>query len=266
MAIPSIPPPPAVEHHINADGAHGTTIALYVQVFGIIGFVHAMTSPFTLFGAGHLAGLTAVAAAAVAAAVLVRRNPASAKPIRITFATLLIVNAAATLLYKLREGITFPHGLPLHLSDVVVIIVIVALVSGVRWSVELAYYWALTGGVFALLTPDLEHALPSLPSLQFFVSHGAVIVAVVVLVWGERRTPRRGSAWRAFAWLNAYAALIGVFNWLFESNYLYLRHKPAGETLLDYMGPWPVYLLAAEVLAVVLFQLLALPFRGEADG
>ena len=54
--------------------------------------------------------------------------------------------------------------------------------------------------------------------------------------------------------------MVGVVDGLWGMNFLYLREKPWAPTLLDWLGPWPVYILAVEALALVLFLLLALPF------
>ena len=43
-------------------------------------------------------------------------------------------------------------------------------------------------------------------------------------------------------------------------NCLYLREKPWAPSPLDWLGPWPVYILGVEVLALLLLVLLALPF------
>ena len=51
----------------------------------------------------------------------------------------------------------------------------------------------------------------------------------------------------------AYAAFVGLVDALTGANYLYLRSKPAAPTLLDVMGPWPWYVLAAGLVALVLF-------------
>jgi hypothetical integral membrane protein (TIGR02206 family) len=54
--------------------------------------------------------------------------------------------------------------------------------------------------------------------------------------------------------------VVGGINAVLGSNYLFIAHKPDAQTLLDVLGPWPWYILSMEVIGLVVFVLLYLPF------
>jgi hypothetical integral membrane protein (TIGR02206 family) len=112
----------------------------------------------------------------------------------------------------------------------------------------------------ALLTPDVGGG-PGWATVQVFVAHGAVVASVLFLVFARALVPRPGSWWRVFLAVNAYALAVALFDWRFGTNYMYLREKPASATLLDWLGPWPWYLVAGEGVALALLWALHLPFR-----
>jgi hypothetical integral membrane protein (TIGR02206 family) len=219
---------------------------------------------FTLFGPAHVAILATIAGAATVLARAVRTGARSARRIRIGLGACLVVNEIVWCTYRLRrEGIRFPEGLPLQLSDLTIWLSIVALLTMSRRAFEIAYYAGLTAAGAAVLTPDLWSPLASYPSVYFFLEHGGVIAGVVTMLCGGMARPTRGSNWRALLALNLWAAAVGAFNAVFGTNYMYLCRKPVSASLLDYLGPWPVYLAASEVLAAALFWLLWLPFRNR---
>lgn len=220
-----------------------------------------MESNFHLFGPAHASILLAIAALAIGVVRWCRKSPAAAHWIRLGLGTFLAANELVWWSYRIhREGLGL-HALPLQLSDFTLWLTIAALFTLARWTYEVAYYAGLAGAVVAVLTPDLWTPFPSYPSIYFFLEHGGVIVAIVMLTWGKLARPQPGSVWRVYLIVNVYAAAVGTFNAVFGANYMYLCRKPANPSLLDYFGPWPIYLLPAEAFALLLFWLLWLPFR-----
>jgi hypothetical integral membrane protein (TIGR02206 family) len=152
-------------------------------------------------------------------------------------------------------------NLPLHLSDVVAIFAPIALWTRKPLLVEILYFWALTASLQAVLTPDLNQTFPSVFYFTYFVTHCGAVVAACLLVFGHRIRLRPGAVRRAFIATLLMAAVAGTANVITGGNYMYLRAKPASASLLDQMGPWPVYIATAAALALVLFALLALLAR-----
>jgi hypothetical integral membrane protein (TIGR02206 family) len=126
--------------------------------------------------------------------------------------------------------------------------------------VETAYSWGLAGTIQALLTPDLPQHFPSYPYFQYYVAHGGVVAVALVLVVGLRLYPRPWAVVKVAGLTIVYAAFVGLVDAVTGADYMFLRNKPDSPTLLDALGPWPVYILSAALIAVVLFAILNTPF------
>lgn len=146
--------------------------------------------------------------------------------------------------------------LPLHLCDMVLIAACVALARRHQAAYEFTYFYGLGGTTQALLTPELASGFPSVEFLAFFGAHGGILVALSLLTFGCGLRPRPG-AWR---WIvaagYAYLLCVGLANMVLGTNYGYLCAKPDDASLLDYLGPWPWYLISVQALGLALIFVL----------
>jgi len=217
---------------------------------------------FILFGLTHWLILVSVPAAAALLAWLTRGSEQRAQAARIALGALLFGNELGWYAFKIHKGwIQFPAGLPLQLCDLTMWLTILAALRPIQWAFEFAFFTGLAGTSMALITPDLWEPFPSYPTVYFFLAHGGIVATLLFSWWSRQAAPKPGCVWRVMAVVNAYALAIGLFNALFKTNYMYLCRKPESASLLDYLGPWPLYIVSGELLALLFFTLLWLPFR-----
>jgi hypothetical integral membrane protein (TIGR02206 family) len=213
---------------------------------------------FVPFGPDHQAVLVATAVIAVAL-VLSRRHlrQANDRWVRRVMAAGLMGNELVA------WGISAAHGqvwLPLQLCDLALFATAWALIRP-QWLVaELAYFWGLAGSLQAVLTPDLREPFPSYWWVRFFLGHCGIVLSAVYLAAKGWVQPTARSVWRVWLLTNGYAAVAGMANWMFGTNYGYLARKPMHPSLLDHLGPWPYYILGMELAALVSFYLSYTPF------
>ncbi len=175
---------------------------------------------------------------------------------------LLLAYAAAIYFQEAMQGsLHASYSLPMQLCDWVLIACLIALIRPNLLAAEIAYFWGLGGTVQAVLTPDVVQGFPSWRFIQFFWGHGAILLAILHIIASQHFRPRPKSILRMVIALNIYGLSALALDLAFGWNYGYLRNKPAGASLFNYLGPWPWYLLSIELIAPLIFLLLYLPWR-----
>lgn len=167
--------------------------------------------------------------------------------------------------------------LPMHLCDWAAVAGGIALIRRHALACEMVYFWGLAGTLNGLLTPDLGENFPHPRFFGFFALHAGVVIAAFYVVLGLRVRPRKGAVLRMFLWTQGYVAVAIVANLvtrdsrIIEGNYGFLMHKPldADNPVLNALGDWPWYIFGLEMVCLVFFLILNLPFwwsrRGRAD-
>jgi hypothetical integral membrane protein (TIGR02206 family) len=222
--------------------------------------------PFVPFGKAHAVALLLTALLCATLAAVARRAPerTGALALRLALAAALATLTAVQILVAIREGwFSLEQLVPLHLCDLSILLAVGCLLTLQRALTEVLYFWAMSGTLLAMLSPDLPYGFPDPAFLLFFGLHGLVVVSAVTLTAGLGVTPRRGAPRRVFLWTIAYAVLVAAVNQAFGTNFLFLCAKPDNRTLLDYLGPWPVYLLVCAAIGCAAFHILELPFRAS---
>jgi uncharacterized membrane protein YwaF len=134
-----------------------------------------------------------------------------------------------------------------------------------HWAFALTYFWGLVLSSQALITPDIgtpEEGAPDFPHhlfVTFLTLHVLVVWAAIYLTWGRGMRPRWRDYRLAIVATLAWAAITFTFNVIAGTNYGYLNRKPPTASLLDVLGPWPLYVLAETTIVLIVWALMTWP-------
>lgn len=223
------------------------------------------SASFQAWSMDHLVALGAIAStmAITAIALFFRREGVDAllrKPAGWACILGLIIGIPVTLI---TPGKLPAEAIPFHLCSLSLLFAGLGLLTRHPFFMEWTYIFGILGVLQALLTPDLPKGFPSVNFIVFFFNHGMILVGAVWFLAGDRLTIRSGALLRFWIYGCIYMVLALLVNTLTGTNFGYLSRKPDTPTLLDVMGPWPIYLIPLQILGVLKMAFLLLPFANR---
>lgn len=219
-------------------------------------------NPFILFGNDHLTAIGIIILASITIPVYVKKFVSARKEyyIRIGLGIFIWGQEIALNLYRMiyREW-DFANSLPFHLCGFAILLLPVMLYKKNYSLFEILYFWGLAGATQALLTPNIDVGFPHFRYLQFFVSHGLIVFTIIyaTVVWNY--LPALRSLAKASVLTLFLLIPIGLINKLTHGNYFFIAHKPETSSVLDFFGPWPLYILPMIGMGVVMFFVVYSP-------
>ena len=145
--------------------------------------------------------------------------------------------------------------LPLHLCRFANLLLPFVMLRRNEFLFQILFYWGLSGMFQAIITPDIVQDFPHFHYFRFFIGHHLMIVALMYIIIVYKMKPTIEGLKNSFFGLNLFLVIAFLANILLDANYFWIMEKPPTGSLLDYMGPWPWYILTAEFLALAHFAL-----------
>ena len=156
--------------------------------------------------------------------------------------------------------------LPIHLCRLANLLIPLVMVRRSYFFYEILYFWGLSGMFQAIITPDIAAGFPHFQYWRFWFAHHGMILALIYATVVYDMRPTIASVWKSMLAMNIFLIFAIIVTLLLDANYFWICGKPVNElgehvpSLLDYLGPWPWYILAAEFVALAHFLVAFIPF------
>ncbi len=183
-----------------------------------------------------------------------------------TWAYLLAwLNIASLVIALISAIITRPDDnwvtwLPLHFCSFMQILCVLSIFTNKAWIRAACFYGVLTASLQGLITPDLRAVFPSLRYIDFFMSHGLTVITAFYLPLALQWRPRKYDYLLAQGIGVIYLLFSLIINVFLGTNYGFTMQAPASGSILDYLGPWPWYILTMQIPIFIALKLLSLIF------
>ncbi|TQR14111.1 TIGR02206 family membrane protein [Psychrobacillus soli] len=220
---------------------------------------------FVLFSLEHL---VAIAVLFICLLILFMVRNVLARPFNHTllferlFALSLLAMEISYHLVLILEGIwSLSESLPLHLCSISLFCSCFLLWTGSKRLYDFIFFAGMGGALQAVLTPSIIVNFPDFKFIQFFYVHIGIILTAFYILWVKSYQPTFKSVIKTMVVLNIIFPFIFVLNILIQGNYMFLREKPINGSLLDFLGPFPWYIVSLEIVAFSIFVVVWLIFR-----
>lgn len=218
---------------------------------------------FNMGSATHIvaAGLSILlmAAAALVGARWRGRAPMRERRLRITWVVLLIPFQLFSIAWwLLPANYDRTLSLPLHICDLVVWLVPIALLAEWRWPRTLVYFWGIGLSAWAFFVPVLERGPASPVFWLFWIGHIQIVGSAVYIGVAMGYRPRFRDLLIAVGAALAYVAVILPFDLLFDLDYGYVGRDTT--SAVARLGDWPARVVLLVPIVTLLFAALWAPW------
>jgi hypothetical integral membrane protein (TIGR02206 family) len=173
---------------------------------------------------------------------------------------LILIDKFLELFYRhFVIGETIIDVLPFNMCNYTMILAAIMMITKSRKIFPLVYFWSI-GAIFAIVTPDVFFAFPNPQNISFFITHFYIYFSIGYAIKYFGFSIDIKDYKKAFIYLNIIMFILFFLNLLIGSNYMFLRHV-APKSPMELLGPWPYYIISLEVVMVILFTAMYLPFR-----
>ncbi|WP_458125575.1 YwaF family protein [Paenibacillus sp. Z3-2] len=217
--------------------------------------------PFILFSTSHIVTISGIAVLILLLFILRHQlrlwSERARHTLRIVIACIMFGCEIVLQLWYIYGGVwTLQTSLPLELCSLSLLLSGVLLLTRSRWLHSALLFAGIAGALMAILTPNLGYAYAHFRFIQFFVAHACIILALLYMTWVEQLRPSWRSVAGSMIFVNIAALFVYIVDILLDANYMFLRYKPSTPSVLDMLGPYPIYILGEEIMALVLFSLM----------
>lgn len=231
--------------------------------------INSTHASFTLFSTVHMITLAVLVLCILLLFLFRNHNKLSVKGRRLLergFAvSLLLTEVFYHISLYVNGSWKIEDSLPFELSSISLLLTIILLWTGNRTLYIFVFFAGIGGALQAFLTPVLTINFPHFRFFHFFYTHGGVIITALYFTWLKGYAPRFKDIFKAMIMLNIVAVFVLMINFFTAGNYMFLKEKPTTASLLDYLGPYPFYILSLEAVACIVFIGLWAIFRSTKD-
>ena len=129
---------------------------------------------------------------------------------------------------------------------------------------DIAYFWLLSGSLFALITPTPLNftGITRFRYYQFWAEHTLGYIAIFYMIFVHKMRPTIKSAIRSYGALAIFAVIAYCVNTMIPgANYLYMARPESAPSVLDILPPnFALRLLIMAAVITLMFGLAYLPW------